>query len=133
MAGETILVVEDNVMNMELITDILEVQGYTVLSAITGADALKLAPVEQPDLILMDIQLPGLDGLTATGILKDGEETRNIPIIALTAHAMRGDEERAREAGCDGYISKPIDTRELPNTIREFLDERAQNAPPDES
>ncbi|MDP6778976.1 MAG: response regulator, partial [Candidatus Latescibacteria bacterium] len=90
MAGETILIVEDNVMNMELITDILEVQGYTVLRATTGADALKMAPVEKPDLILMDIQLPGLDGLTATGILKDGEETRSIPIIALTAHAMRG-------------------------------------------
>ncbi len=81
----------------------------------------------------MDIQLPGLDGLTATGILKDGEETRDIPIIALTAHAMRGDEERAREAGCDGYISKPIDTRELPKTIRQFLDQRAENAQSDES
>ena len=133
MADETILVVEDNVMNMELITDILEVHGYKVLSATTGADALKMAPAENPNLILMDIQLPGLDGLTATGILKDGQDTKHIPIIALTAHAMRGDEERAREAGCDGYISKPIDTRELPKTIREFLDQRAENAPPDES
>ena len=133
MAGETILIVEDNVMNMELITDILEVQGYTVLRATTGADALKMAPVEKPDLILMDIQLPGLDGLTATGILKDGEETRSIPIIALTAHAMRGDEERAREAGCDGYVSKPIDTRELPITIRQFLDQRSENAHSEES
>ncbi len=133
MAGETILVVEDNALNMELISDILEAHGYRVVQAVTGADALKLVPSEHPDLVLMDIQLPGLDGLTATGILKDNPETRDIPIIALTAHAMRGDEEKAREAGCDDYISKPIDTRQLPLTIRALLGRHPQGTSPNES
>ena len=122
MPGETILVVEDNALNMELITDILESNEYRVLQATTGREALELVRTDPPALILMDIQLPGLDGLTVTGVLKDDEKTRDIPVIALTAHAMRGDEEKARQAGCDGYISKPIDTRELPKTIRAFLD-----------
>ena len=123
MAGETILVVEYNALNMELISDILESQGYRVVQARAGAEAIDLAKQDRPALILLDIQLPGLDGLTVTGILKDDAQTRDVPIVALTAHAMRGDEERAREAGCDGYISKPIDTRQLPETIRTFLDE----------
>lgn len=126
MAGETILVVEDNPMNMELITDILESQGYDVKQATTGADAIKFVQSNIPDMILMDIQLPGLDGLTVTGIIKDDPRTREVPIIALTAHAMRGDEEKARQAGCDDYISKPIDTRQLPLTIRAYLDQNAQ-------
>ncbi len=132
MANETILVVEDNVMNMELITDILEVKGYEVLQATTGSDALDLVNSKHPDLILMDIQLPGLDGLTITGIIKDNPDIRDIPIVAITAHAMRGDEEKVREAGCDGYISKPIDTRKLPDTIQGFLDSRRQGASPNE-
>jgi CheY-like chemotaxis protein len=122
MAGETILVVEDNPLNMELVSDILEAHGYDVRQAINGKEAVQEVESHLPDLILMDIQLPGLDGLTVTGIIKDNPETANVPIIALTAHAMRGDEEKAREAGCDGYISKPIDTRSLPQTIRQFLD-----------
>ena len=122
MAGETILVVEDNLLNMELITDILEAQAYRVVQARAGAEAIELAKRERPALILMDIQLPGLDGLTVTGVLKDDPETRSVPVVALTAHAMRGDEERVRRAGCDGYISKPIDTRQLPKTIRSFID-----------
>lgn len=122
MAGETILVVEDNPLNMELVSDILEAHGYGVRRAISGKEAVQEVESHIPDLILMDIQLPGLDGLTVTGIIKDNPETTHIPIIALTAHAMRGDEEKAREAGCDGYISKPIDTRLLPQTIRKFLD-----------
>ena len=126
MAGETILVVEDNMMNMELVTDILDAQGYTVQGATNGNEAIARIEENIPDLILMDIQLPGLDGLTVTGIIKDNPETRSIPIIALTAHAMRGDEEKARMAGCDGYIPKPIDTRALPGTVREFLDNRPQ-------
>jgi CheY-like chemotaxis protein len=126
MAGETILVVEDNPMNMELITDILEAQGYDVKQATTGADAIKIVQSDIPDMILMDIQLPGLDGLTVTAIIKDDPRTREVPIIALTAHAMRGDEEKAREAGCDNYISKPIDTRQLPLTIRAYLDQNGQ-------
>ncbi len=101
MAGETILVVEDNPMNMELVSDILEVHGYQIIQAINGNEAIPLAQGKMPDLILMDIQLPGLDGLTVTGIIKDNPDTRGIPIIALTAHAMRGDEEKARMAGCD--------------------------------
>ena len=122
MAGEKILVVEDNPLNMELITDILESNSYCVVQAMTGSEAIELAKSECPALILMDIQLPGLDGLTITGVLKDDPATRSIPVVALTAHAMRGDEERARQAGCDGYISKPIDTRQLPITIRPFID-----------
>lgn len=133
MAGETILVVEDNAMNMELITDLLESRGYLVVQATSGSDALNLAKTEHPGIILMDIQLPGLDGLTVTGVLKDDPQTRDIPIIALTAHAMRGDEEKAREAGCDGYISKPIDTRQLPVTIRAHLDRSPGGAPSNES
>ena len=132
MANETILVVEDNVLNMELITDILEVKGYEVLQATTGSDALDLVNSKHPDLILMDIQLPGLDGLTITGIIKDNPDIRDIPIVAITAHAMRGDEEKVREAGCDGYISKPIDTRKLPDTIQGFLDSRRQGTSPNE-
>ena len=87
-------------------------------------DALKKVDDEAPDLILMDIQLPGLDGLTVTGMIKKKPGMEKIPIIALTAHAMRGDEEKAREAGCDGYISKPIDTRAITKTIRSFLDRK---------
>lgn len=122
MAKETILIVEDNPLNLELVTDILEANGYRVCQANNGKDAIVQVESEMPDLVLMDIQLPGLDGLTVTGILKDNPKTAGIPIIALTAHAMRGDEEKAHQAGCDGYISKPIDTRALPQTIRQFLD-----------
>ena len=122
MAGKNILIVEDNPLNLELISDILEANGYTITTAVTGADAIKQVDIEAPDLILMDIQLPGLDGLTVTGIIKKKPGMENIPIIAQTAHAMRGDEEKAREAGCDGYISKPIDTRAITQTIESFLD-----------
>ncbi len=133
MAGETILVVEDNPMNMELVADILENHGYTVVKVTTGADAIPQVREILPDLVLMDIQLPGLDGLTVTSILKDSPDTREIPVIALTAHAMRGDEEKARQAGCDGYVSKPINTRELPITISNFLAQRNQDTNPNES
>jgi len=129
MAGETILIVEDNLLNLELVSDILEANGYRVLQAATGADALDQAQANLPALVLMDVQLPGLDGLTVTGILKDDPRTRNIPIIALTAHAMQGDEEKARQAGCDGYIAKPIDTRKLPGIIRSFLDRPSLDTP----
>ena len=122
MAGESILIVEDNPLNLELISDILEANGYAITTAVNGADALKQVDTDQPDLILMDIQLPGLDGLTVTGMIKEKPGFDKVPIIALTAHAMRGDEEKAREAGCDGYISKPIDTRSITQTIRGFLD-----------
>ena len=103
-----ILVVEDNAANMKLATFILKSAGYGVLAASDAEAGLKLARDEQPDLIVMDIQLPGMDGLQATGLLKADPATRAIPVIALTALAMKGDEERIRAAGCDGYVAKPL-------------------------
>src|SRR6185436_19930987 len=103
-----VLVVEDNAANMSLATFLLQSAGHTVLSASDAEAGLTLARDEQPQLILMDIQLPGMDGLAATVLLKGDEVTRGIPVIALTALAMKGDEERIRAAGCDGYIAKPL-------------------------
>jgi two-component system cell cycle response regulator DivK len=103
-----ILIVEDNPANMTLATFLLESAGHSVLAATDGETGLRLAREEHPALILMDIQLPGMDGLEAVGLLKRDEATRGIPVIALTALAMKGDEERIRAAGCDGYIAKPI-------------------------
>jgi len=111
----TVLVVEDNAGNMKLTTFVLRSAGHTVLGATTAEAALALARDSQPNLILMDIQLPGMDGLEAAGLLKQADATRAIPVIALTALTMKGDEERIRAAGCDGYISKPI-------RYKEFLD-----------
>jgi PAS domain S-box-containing protein len=107
----TVMVVEDNTANMKLATNLLEAGGYNVLQAFSAEEAVKRAEPEEPSLILMDISLPGMDGLTATKILKDNPATAHIPIVALTAHAMKDDEARAKEVGCDGYILKPIDTR----------------------
>jgi two-component system cell cycle response regulator DivK len=104
----TVLIVEDNPANMTLAVFLLESAGHTVISATTAEAGLTLARQEQPDLILMDIQLPGMDGLQATVLLKADDATRTIPVIALTALAMKGDEERIRAAGCDGYIAKPL-------------------------
>lgn len=121
MTGKKILVVDDNPMNVELVSDLLEVNGYHVFQAEEAETGIVIAKKEKPDLILMDIQLPGMDGLTATGILKKDKVTGNIPVIALTAHAMKGDEDKILAAGCTGYISKPINTRELPETVALFL------------
>ncbi len=121
MRAEKILVVEDIPINMELTTDLLEVAGYKVLQAETAETGIEMAKVEAPDLILMDIGLPGMDGLAATGILKQDQLTKDIPIIALTSHAMKEDKEKIMAAGCDGYITKPIDTREFPKTVAHFL------------
>lgn len=104
----TVLVVEDNTANMTLAVFLLHSMGHTVLSATSAEAALTMAHAEQPDLILMDIQLPGMDGLEATAKLKRDAATGAIPVIALTALAMKGDEERIRAAGCDGYIAKPM-------------------------
>jgi two-component system cell cycle response regulator DivK len=109
----TVLVVEDNPANMTLAVFLLESAGYTVLTASDAEAGLALARESQPDLILMDIQLPGIDGLEATALLKGEPATRAIPVVALTALAMKGDEERIRAAGCDGYIAKPIRYREF--------------------
>jgi two-component system, cell cycle response regulator DivK len=103
-----ILVVEDNLTNRKLTTFLVESAGHTVLCAEDAETGLTIARDEHPDLILMDIQLPGMDGLQATALLKQDEATRAIPVIALTALAMKGDEERIRAAGCDGYIAKPL-------------------------
>lgn len=108
-----VLVVEDNVANMTLATFLLESVGHSVVPARDAETGVALAGSEQPDLILMDIQLPGMDGLRATSLLKSGAATRDIPIIALTALAMKGDEARIRAAGCDGYIAKPLAYKEF--------------------
>jgi len=108
-----ILVIEDNHANMKLATFILTTAGYSVLAAMDAEAGLTLARAEQPDLILMDIQLPGMDGLQATGLLKADPATRAIPVIALTALAMKGDEERILAAGCDGYVAKPLAYRDF--------------------
>jgi two-component system, cell cycle response regulator DivK len=117
----TILVIEDNPTNMTLAVFLLQSAGHTVLSATDAEAGLTLAREAHPTLILMDIQLPGMDGLEATALLKGDEATRAIPVIALTALAMKGDEERIRAAGCDGYIAKPMRYQEFLATIAEHL------------
>jgi len=116
-----ILLVEDNGSNMKLATRLLTNEGYEVLQATDGDSGVKTAIRELPDLILMDIQLPGMDGLAATSLLKSNENTAQIPIIALTAFAMKGDEQRMLDAGCDGYIPKPIRYKEFLETVGSFL------------
>lgn len=116
-----IVLVEDNAANMKLATFLLESAGHVVLSATDAEAGLLLARTGQPDLILMDIQLPGMDGLAATAQLKGDETTRAIPVIALTALAMKGDEERIRAAGCDGYIAKPLAYKEFLATVAACL------------
>ena len=116
-----ILIVEDTAANMKLAVFLLESAGHTVLSATDAEAGLALARSERPAHLLMDIQLPGMDGLRATALLKRDESTRAIPVVALTALAMKGDEERLRAAGCDGYISKPLRYREFLSTIAEQL------------
>ncbi len=121
MAGEIILMIEDNPINAELVIDLLELEDYKVIHAENAEKGIELAHSEMPALILMDVGLPGMDGLEATGILKNDAKTKDIPICVLTSHAMKGDAERAIEAGGDGYISKPIDTREFPKQVAEFF------------
>jgi CheY-like chemotaxis protein len=121
MGRARILVVEDNLMNMELAVDLLTLQGYEVVQAYTGQEALEITDNQSLDLILMDVQLPGMDGLALTKKIRDNPRTKDIPIVALTAHAMKGDEERILQHGCTGYISKPIDTREFPKAVERFI------------
>ncbi|HEV8123527.1 MAG TPA: response regulator [Gemmatimonadales bacterium] len=116
-----VLVVEDNAANMTLAIFLLESAGHTVLSATDAEAGLTLARDQHPNLILMDIQLPGMDGLEATALLRKDDTTRAIPVIALTALAMKGDEERIRAAGCDGYIAKPLRYRDFLTTIADQL------------
>ena len=118
-----ILVVEDNPVNMELTVDLLESFGYLVIQAIDGFEALEKVKEKRIDLILLDIQLPKMDGMEVLLRLKSNPQTQDIPVVALTAHSMRGDEERFIEAGCSGYISKPIDIHYFRDTVRSHLGE----------
>ncbi len=115
-----ILVVEDNPLNLELVTDLLEMSGHTVVGADSGEAALDIACRQPLDLILMDVSLPGKDGLTTTAELKADPKTRDIPVVAVTAHSMARDLERIMEAGCDGYVTKPIDAQTFASDIAKF-------------
>jgi CheY-like chemotaxis protein len=116
-----ILIVDDNPTNLKLASRVLEAEGYTVDLATDAEQAQELLQNMTPDLILMDIALPGMDGLTLTRKLKADERLRHVTVVAMTAFAMKGDEQKAREAGCDGYITKPIDTRKFPQQIAAYL------------
>jgi two-component system cell cycle response regulator DivK len=120
MAGELVLVVEDNDKNMKLFRDVLQATGYRTLEATTGEDALALAAEHGPDLVLMDSQLPGIDGVETLRRLRADERTVDTPVVALTAQAMAGDRERFLEAGFDGYISKPVDVPEFIGTVKRY-------------
>jgi two-component system cell cycle response regulator DivK len=117
----TVLIIEDNPANMTLAVFLLKSKEHTVLTATDAEAGLTIARDQHPDLILMDIQLPGMDGLRATALLKESEGTRTIPVIALTALAMKGDEERIRAAGCDGYVAKPIRYKDFLETVEATL------------
>ncbi|QNL18905.1 response regulator [Hyphobacterium sp. CCMP332] len=120
-----VLIVEDNELNMKLFSDLLEAHGYETVGTNNGLNALDLAREHSPDLILMDIQLPEVSGLEVTKWLKDDDDLSSIPVIAVTAFAMKGDEERIREGGCEAYMSKPISISVFIETIRGFLGEEA--------
>ncbi|CAN5156023.1 cell-cycle response regulator DivK [soil metagenome] len=121
MMSKKVLIVEDNELNMKLFHDLLDSQGYETLQTREGLQAMALARAHSPDLILMDIQLPEISGLEVTKWLKDDEELAHIPIIAVTAFAMKGDEERIRQGGCEAYISKPISVMHFLETVRKHL------------
>jgi len=121
MAGEAILIVDDNPTNLKLVRILLQGEGYDARTATDAEEALELLKSFHPCLILMDVQLPGMDGLELTRRLKANADTREIIIVALTAYAMKGDEQKVLAAGCDGYVSKPIDTRSLPRLVAEYL------------
>ena len=119
--AKTVLIVEDNDLNMKLFNDLLQANGYATLQTKDGREALDLARTHRPDLILMDIQLREISGLEITKMLKEDEELKNIPVIAVTAFAMKGDEEKIREGGCEGYIAKPISVANFLQTVGKFL------------
>lgn len=122
MNNATILVVDDNATNLKLVTEVLRSEGYNIVEAIDAESALAAIENGVPDLILMDIALPGMDGLTLTSKLKAEARTKDVSIIALTAFAMKGDDLKAKEAGCDGYITKPIDIRNFATSVHEFAE-----------
>ena len=118
---KTVLIVEDNELNMKLFNDLLEAHGYFTLQTKDGVEALRMARTHRPDLILMDIQLPEVSGLEVTKWLKEDDDLRAIPIIAVTAFAMKGDEQKIRDGGCEAYIAKPISVASFMNTVERFL------------
>lgn len=120
---KTVLIVEDNELNMKLFNDLLEAHGYRVLQTREGMSALDIAREHKPDLILMDIQLPEVSGIEVTKWLKEDDELRSIPVVAVTAFAMKGDEQKIREGGCEAYISKPISVASFMSTINGFFEE----------
>jgi len=124
MANELILIVEDNEKNLKLVRDVLQYKGYQTIEATTGEEGVRLARARIPDLVLMDIQLPGMDGITALGALRADPATRAIPVIAVTASAMTHDRKKIMAAGFDGYQSKPIKVKEFMDAVREMLDQR---------
>ncbi len=119
--SKTVLIVEDNELNMKLFNDLVETRGHTILQTRSGIEAVEIARRRRPDLILMDIQLPEVSGLEVTQWLKDDEELRHIPVIAITAFAMKGDEEKILRGGCEAYLSKPISVVKFFETIDHFL------------
>ena len=119
--AKTVLVVEDNELNMKLFHDLLEAHGYNIIQTKDGMEALRLARQHQPDLILMDIQLPEVSGLEVTKWLKEDDTLKSIPVVAVTAFAMKGDEEKIREGGCEAYIAKPISVASFLETVERFL------------
>ncbi|TCM44484.1 two-component system cell cycle response regulator DivK [Kribbella orskensis] len=121
MSPGRILVVEDNPKNLKLVRDVLQYSGYEVLEATSGEDGVRLAVEESPDLILMDLQLPGIDGVEALRQIRASDRTRGVPVVAVTAFAMDHDRERAFDSGFSGYVEKPISVRRLPQQIRDFL------------
>lgn len=121
--AKTVLIVEDNELNMKLFHDLLEAHGYQTLQTRNGLDALEIAREHQPDLILMDIQLPQVSGLEVTKWLKEDDALRHIPVVAITAFAMKGDERKIRDGGCEAYISKPISVVTFLETVSGFLGE----------
>lgn len=121
MVAKTILIVEDNELNMKLFNDLLQAHGYNTLQANDGGEALGLARQHHPDLILMDVQLPEISGLEVTRRLKSDDDLKSIPIVAVTAFAMKGDEEKVLNSGCEGYISKPISVPEFLEIVAKFL------------
>ncbi len=121
MKNYTVIIVEDNAKNRKIMADLLRVHGYSYIEAVDGQEGLELTIEKKPDLVLMDVQLPRLDGYEATKMIKTDERTSHIPVIVVTSFAMKNEENRAREAGCDEYISKPIDIHSFVETIKKFL------------
>ena len=123
MGDKSILVIEDNELNMKLVKGLIKIGKYHMLEAGDAESGIQIIREQRPDLVLMDLQLPGMDGLSATKVIKKDPTLKDIPIVALTSYAMQGDEERALEAGCTGYIAKPIDTRKFLETISKFFND----------